>query len=155
MILILYITLTILMAILVLFLRGDRLHNYLVLESQEILKDGGFETFQEHPEKLPCGSTNFIDLLAKNGDLLICIEIETSARYALDNAVKAQHLKLPLVVVVPNRSIKKSVQIRFGKSNIKPGGCDIYILLLSQLKQEVMKCFPLFSAVNTNRKTKK
>jgi hypothetical protein len=145
----------VMLTILALFLRGDKLHNYLVLESENILQDGGFETFQEHPETLPDGRTDFIDLLGKRGDFLVCIEVETTARYARINAIKAQQLGLPLVVIVPNRSVRKSVQNKFDQAGLRPGGYDIYILLLAQLKQEVMNYFPLFSAANTNGKTKK
>lgn len=144
-----------LLTILVLFLRGDSLHNFLVLEAENILQDEGFETFCEHPEKLPDGRTDFIDLLARRGDFLICVEVETTARRALVNVAKAQQLGLPLIIIVPNRSVRKSVQNKLDKAGIRPGGHAIYILLLSQLKQEVTNCFPLFSAANNNGKTKK
>ena len=145
----------VLLTILVSFLRGDKLHNYLVLESENILLEAGYETSLEHPEKLPDGGTDFIDLQARHGNFIICIEVETTPRYILTNAVKAQQLGLPLVVVVPNRSVQKAVRNKLSQVNIQPGGCDIYILLLSQLKQAVTKCFPLFSAANTHGKTKK
>ena len=143
---------TLILTVLVLFLRGDKLHNYLVVESENILQGGGFETSQEHPKKLPDGSLDFIDLFAKRDNCLICIEVETSARRVLINAAKAEQLRLPLIVIVPTRKIKKSVQNKLGKSTIKPAGCDIYILLLSQLEQELTNCFPLFSAANEGRK---
>lgn len=145
----------VLLTILVLFLRGNTLHTYLVLESEKILRDGGFETSLEHPEKLPDGGTDFIDLLARRGDFLVCIEVETTARYVRTNAVKARQLGLPLVVIVPNRSVKKAVQNKLRQADVRPGGYDIYILLLSELKQELTKYFPLFSAANTHGKTKK
>ncbi|MCK4998878.1 MAG: hypothetical protein KAS23_05055 [Anaerohalosphaera sp.] len=149
------VTSVLLLTAIVLFIRGDRLHNYLVLESEKILQNADFETYQEHPQKLSSGGLDFVDLLAKRKDFIVCIEVETSARYAKTNAIKAQQLGLPLVVIVPDQRVKKSVQNKLIQVNIKPGGYDIYILLLSQLKQEVTKCFPLFSAANTNGKTKK
>ncbi len=149
------ITLIISLMIIALFLRGGKLHNYLVLESECILQDAGFETHQEHPKKLPDGGLDFIDLLVQRGNCLICIEVETSARHVLTNAAKAQQLELPLIVIVPTRKVKKAVQNKLSNSAIKPAGCDIYILLLSQLKQELTNCFPLFSSANEGRKNKK
>lgn len=149
------ITSVVALAILALFLRGGNLHNYLVLESEGIFRDAGFETHQEHSKKLPDGGVDFIDLLAKKGDFMICIEVETSARYVLTNAAKAQQLELPLIVIVPTRKVKKAVQNKLSNSAIKPAGCDIYILLLSQLRQELTDCFSLFSPANEGRKNKK
>ena len=149
------ITSVVALAILALFLRGGTLHNYLVLESEGILQDAGFETHREHPQHLPDGSLDFIDLLVQRGNCLICIEVETSARHVLTNAAKAQQLELPLIVIVPTRKVKKAVQNKLSKSTIKPAGCDIYILLLSQLKQELTNHFPLFSSANEGRKNKK
>lgn len=149
------ITTAIILAILALFLRGESLHNYLVLESEGILQGAGFETHQEHPQKLPDGGLDFVDLLAKKAGLIVCIEVETSARHVLTNAAKAEQLGLPLIVIVPTRKIQKSVQNKLSSSTIKPAGCDIYILLLSQLRQELTNCFPLFSSANEGRENKK
>jgi len=143
------------LAILAIFLRGGNLHNYLVLESECILREAGFETHRECPKYLPDGGLDFIDLLAQQGNCLICVEIETSARHVLTNAAKAQQLELPLIVIVPTRKVKKAVQNKLSSDAIKPAGCDIYILLLSQLKQELTNCFPLFSSANEERENKK
>jgi hypothetical protein len=60
--------LTLIMALsllaLMLFLRGGKLHNYLVLEIEHIFQQAGFQTQQEHPQQLPDGNVDFIDLLA-------------------------------------------------------------------------------------------
>lgn len=149
------ITLTISLMTLALFLRGGKLHNYLVTESEGILQNAGFETYQEHPKKLSDGGVDFIDLLAEKEGFLACIEVETSARYVLINAAKAEQLGLPLMVVVPTRKVKRAVQNKLSKTAIKPGGRDIYILMLAQLKQEVTNCFSLFSPANEGRKNKK
>jgi len=148
-------TLIISLTALALFLRGGKLHNYLVTESEGILQGAGFETHQEHPKKLSDGGVDFIDLLAQKGDFMICIEVETSASYVLTNAAKAQQLELPLIVIVPTRKVKKAVQNKLSNSAIKPAGFDIYILLLSQLRQELTDCFSLFSPANEGRKNKK
>lgn len=147
------ITSVVALGILALFLRGGALHNYLVLESEGILQNAGFETYQEHPKKLPDGGLDFIDLLAEREGFLVCIEVETSARYVLTNAAKAEQLGLPLIVVVPTRKVKRAVQNKLRKTDIRPGGHDIYILLLAQLKKGVMNYFPLFPPVSNHGKT--
>ena len=124
------ITSVVALAILALFLRGGNLHNYLVIKSEGILQGAGFETRQECPKKLPDGGLDFVDLLAEKEGFLVCIEVETSARYVLTNAAKAEQLGLPLIVIVPTRKIQKSVQNKLSSSTIKPAGHDIYILLL-------------------------
>lgn len=150
-----YMAILVVLVTLALFLRGGNLHNYLVIESEGILQNAGFKTYQEHPKKLSDGGVDFIDLLVQKDDFLICIEVETSARYVLTNAAKAEQLGLPLVVIVPTRKVRKAVWNKLRKSAIKPAGCDIYILLLSQLKQGLMNCFPLFSPANDGGKNKK
>lgn len=149
-----YIMITAALATLALFLRGGNLHNYLVLESEGILQSAGFETYQECPKKLPDGDLDFVDLLAEREGFVVCIEVETSARHVLRNAAKAELLELPLVVIVPSRKVKKAVQNKLNNSNIRPGNHDIYILMLAQLKQELTKCFPLFSSANEPWKNK-
>lgn len=146
---------SIVMVILALFLRGGILHNYLVIASEDIFQNAGFDTHQECPIKLPDGGLDFVDLLAEKNGFLVCIEVETTARYVLTNAAKAEQLGLPLVVVVPTRKVKLAVQNKLSKTNVKPGGHDIYILMLTQLKQELTNCFPLFSSANTGRENKK
>jgi hypothetical protein len=136
------------------FLRGGSLHNYLVCEAGKIFRNAGYETHQEHPEKLPDGGLDFIDLLARRGKFVICIEVELSARYILSNATKARKLKLPLVVLVPSRRVQIAVRNKLEKAGISLPKHRIYILLLSQLEQEVMNYFPLFFAVNKNRENK-
>lgn len=152
---IMYITIAMTLTILALFLRGGNLHNYLVLESEGILQDAGFDTHQECPRTLPDGALDFIDLLAERDGFIVCVEVETSARHVLTNAAKSEQLGLPLVVIVPSRKVKRAVQNKLNNSNIRPGNHDIYILMLSQLKQELTNCFPLFSSANEGRKNKK
>lgn len=141
------ITLT-LLAGLVLFLRGGALHNHLVLETESIFKRAGFNTQQEYPQRLPDGRLDFIDLLVERGNCMICVEIETSARYVLTNAAKADQIGLPLIVIVPNRKVKMAVQKKLAQSQITAGGLSIYILLLSQVEKGFTNFFPLFSSVN-------
>ena len=139
----------------IMLLRGGKLHEYLVLETENIFRKAGFKTRQECPQRLSDGSLDFVDILAERNDFLICIEIETSARYVVTNAKKAEKLGLPLIVVVPNKKVQKAVKSKLRKAKIKPGKTRIYILLLDQVKQHVTNYFPLFSQVNAYRKNKK
>lgn len=137
------------------FLRGGSLHNYLVCETEKIFRGAGFDTHQEHPKKLAGGGLDFVDLLAEGDDLVICVEIETSSRHVLDNVAKARELGLPLVIIVPSRKVQKTVKSKLEKAggDLKRG--HIYILLLSQLEQEVTNCLPLFSLANGQRENRK
>lgn len=149
------ILMTIFFAILAFFLRGSQLHNYLVCETEKIFQGAGFGTHQEHPKKLADGGLNFVDLLAEGDDFVICVEIETSSRHVLDNAAKASELNLPLIVIVPTRKVQKAVKSKLKKAGIKPKKYLIYILLLSQLEQELTNCFPLISLANGKRENRK
>jgi len=144
-----------LLLLLIFGLRGGLLHNYLVLEADKIFRQAGFKTHQEHPQSLPDGRMDFIDLFVQREKCMICIEIETSARNVRSNAIKADQIGLPLMVIVPNRKVQKAVQNKIDKARITAGGLRIYVLLLDQLQKEVMNCFPVFSLANTGRKNKK
>jgi len=123
-------------------MRGKTLHNYLAMEAERILRNEGFETSQECPEELSNGRIDFIDILARKNNFAVCVEIETTPRYVLTNAAKSQELGLPLMVIVPNRKVKKAVEKRLSSVDLRPGGMDIYLLLLSQLRQGLTNCFP-------------
>ena len=126
------------LATIALFLRGGKLHNYLVLETENLLNRAGFETSLEHPERLPDGRLDFVDIMARRGEAMVCVEVETTPRYVLTNAAKAERLGIPLIVVVPNKKVQKKVRARLEHSGIRPGGEQIYILLLSHLNKELM-----------------
>lgn len=137
------------------FLRGGSLHNYLVCEAERIFQSAGYETHQEHPEKLPCGGLDFIDLLARRGGFAVCVEVELSARYVLSNVSKCRQLDLPMVVLVPSRKVQKAIMGKLKKAGITPGKHRLCILLLGQLEQEVTNYCSLFVAVSKNQKTNK
>ena len=148
------VTITILVS-LALFLRGGALHNHLVLETENIFKQAGFDTQQESPQRLPDGRLDFIDLLVQRGNCMICVEIETSARYVLTNAAKADQIGLPLIVIVPNKKVKMAVQRKLALAQITAGGLRIYVLLLSQVEKGFTNYFSLFSSVNEGWKNRK
>lgn len=124
------------------YLRGGGLHNHLVREVRQIFQEAGFCTREEHPIHIPNGHLDFIDLLVKRGDCSICVEVETSARHVLSNAAKAEQAGLPMWIIVPNRKVRKAVANKLDSSSLRPGGLRIYILLLGQLEQQLMKYFP-------------
>ena len=137
-------------------MRGRTLHNYLVLEADKIFQKAGFKTACESPQQLPDGGVDFVDLLVERGSYLLCVEVETTARYVLTNVGKAVQLGLPLIILVPNIKVKKAVSKRLQNAPKSMAEHRITILLLGQLEYEVMNYFPLFSAANKqweNRKT--
>jgi hypothetical protein len=86
---------------------------------------------------------------------MVCVEIETSTRNFLSNSAKADQLGMPLIVVVPNRKVKKAVQKKLEQNQITAGGFRIYILLLNEIEKGFTNYFSLFSSVNDDGKNKK
>ncbi|AQQ70919.1 hypothetical protein SMSP2_01282 [Limihaloglobus sulfuriphilus] len=125
-------------AVIAFFLRGGKLHTHLALQTESLLNRAGFETRLEHPEKLPDGRLDFVDILARRGEAMIFVEIETTPRYVLTNAAKAERLGIPLIIVVPSKKVQKEVKARLRCSGLRPGGEQICILLLNHLNKELM-----------------
>jgi hypothetical protein len=138
-----------------LWLRGGAFHNYLVAQSGEVFRQAGFQVAVEQAFTIEDGTLDFIDLVARRGNCVICVEIETSARYVLVNAAKADALGLPLWIIVPDRKVHAAVARKLAKAPYRPAGLKIYILFLSELNQVVTKYFPLFSPVNESRENRK
>ncbi len=150
--------LTVMMACLigwVLFLRGGQFHNWLVLEAEKICRKAGLETEAESPQRLPDGRIDFVDLLVRGDKVVVCIEVETSARNVLSNARKAERLGLPLIVLVPTRRVHQAAQRKLAGVDLRPGGWAICFLLLTQLKPSLSFYFPLISPANRPRENKK
>ncbi len=101
------------------------------------------------------GGKDFIDLVAWRGDFLICIEVETTTRNVLSNALKAQRLGRPLIILVPNVKVRKAVERKLSQCQLTPGGQPICVLLVGQLQQEVMNCLALIFPANGERENKK
>ena len=136
-------------------LRGGGFHNYLVAEAGRILRQAGFDTALEHPENMPNGGKDFIDLVAWRGNFLICIEVETTTRNAVSNALKAQRLGRPLIILVPNVKVRKAVERKLSECRLTSGGRPICVLLVGQLQKEVANCLTLISPANGKRENKK
>ena len=138
-----------------LFIRGGAFHNHMVHEADAIFGRAGFRTWLEQAVPLLDNRRDFLDLVVQRGNCTLCVEVETSARHVRVTAAKADALGLPLWIVVPNRKVRQSVVNKLDKVSYRPGGRKIYILLLGQLDQILMNCFPLFSPANETRENRK
>ena len=131
-------------------LRGGTLHNHLARQVGDIFAGYGFQVNFEHPVKLANGDADYIDIFVERGDCQIAIEIETTARHAIDNAIKADLACLPLWIIVPNHKVKSSLTKKLITANIKPAGLRINLLLLGTLKQTLTIYLPLITTANNN-----
>lgn len=84
------------------------------------------------------GTNYYFDLLAIKGQYKVACEVETTRRHAIDNALKASIVDIPLWFIVPTRNIKNQIADRLKKLRMKPGSEPIKILLLDQLEQELL-----------------
>lgn len=136
-------------------MRGEQFHRYLVAQAARAFQDGGFKVALECPQRCPDGGTAFIDLVAsrrQHGSMsIIACEVETTPRNAMRNIRKVQALELPLLVLVPSRTVKLAVldQLRAVPDS------RICVLLLSELPQALADCFSSFPAANGQGKTGK
>lgn len=129
-------------------MRGGLLHNYLAARAAEIFKAFGLEARTECPLRLRNGRLDFVDLLVWGGNHALACEVETTPRHVLANVEKAQALKLPLWVIVPNRQICRTVSRKVWRSWSGRGGPVIKFLTISQLPRTVVDCFPLIFPAN-------
>ena len=138
-------------------LRGDAFHNFLVSEAAQAFRQAGFEVTTECALRLRSGEKDYVDILARHTQkhLTVCCEVETSVRYTLVNAAKAEELGLPLVVVVPNHKLRYAVLRKLARRSGRSGRRGIQVLLLSGLRQRFTSCFPFFSAAKVHGKKKK
>jgi hypothetical protein len=133
-------------------LRGGDFHNMLVSQVAELYRSRGFETRLEHPLRLPDGRIDYVDLLVRTHDCLLLVEVETTPRYVVVNVEKARVAELPLVIVAPNRKVRRQVAAQLQRLPVIPNA-SIYLLLISQLRQVMADSFPVFPAANALGKT--
>ncbi len=126
-------------------MRGQPFHNYLVDEAAAELREAGFTVQTEVPLNLRNGQLDFLDILVRREDVRLGCEIETSARHAVSNALKAYRLGLPLIVVVPNRKVLAAVTRKLEAEFGELASAKIWISLPGQLRQAVTNCFSRFS----------
>ena len=112
------------------------------------------EVFTEHTWQVQteccikkAGTNHYFDLLAIKGQYKVVCEVETTRRHAIDNALKASIVDIPLWFIVPTRNTRNQIADRLKKLRMKPGNEPVKILLLDQLEQE------LVGYVNKNKST--
>ena len=96
-------------------IKGKAFHAYLVNTARDILQDHGFVTSIEVPMPLPDGRKNFIDLVGKQEQCTLAVEVETTERYVVSNTHNAATLELPLFIVVPSPKIKRRVLAKLAR----------------------------------------
>jgi hypothetical protein len=133
-------------------LRGKALHGFLVDEAATTFTDDGWQVRREYPIRLGNGTVNYADLFVQKGGVTLICEVETSARHALDNAVKAKAAGLPLWVVVPNQKVRTAVVRKLNRPDLAPGGELIRISLKGELRQRLVTVFSCFSTANPSGK---
>jgi hypothetical protein len=121
-------------------MRGNYFHNWMAREVQVLLISHGFTTYLEHGIPMPDGVTNYVDMLAVHGSFRLLVELETSERYVLVNALKAKILRIPLWIIVANRQLKRRIEAKLQKH--LPETTGIKVILLPYVEQELkqLKC---------------
>ncbi len=90
-------------------MRGKVLHKYMAQKVAERFVSLGFEVSAEYPTCLADGVKDYTDLLVSCGVFDLAIEIETTPRNVLTNAIKADNLGFRLWIVAPNKKISSVV----------------------------------------------
>ncbi len=135
--------------------RGGAFHAYLVAGLAGVLEREGFAVTIEHPLRMEDGCRDFVDILAGREGRLVAFEVETTARHALDNALKATRLHLPLCIVVPSRKIRSMVAGKLQSARLDRETDRIWILLPGEVQRRLKGCFSSFSTANTPWKDRK
>ena len=138
-----------------LWLRGGAFHNRLVKRCANTLQDAGFTVVLECPVKVAEGGTNFIDIMAWRGPVMVACEVETTPRNVVVNARSALALGLPLCLVIPNRRVRSAVINRLRRRLAGANWRRIWILLPDEVSQVVTNCISSFPSANGERKNGK
>ena len=118
-------------------MRGKLFHKMIVQKAKAVFTEHNWQVQTECCIK-KAGTNYYFDLLATKGRYEIACEIETTRRHAIDNALKASIVDIPLWFVVPTQNIRKQIADKLKKLRMKSGNEPIKILLLDQLKQELL-----------------
>ena len=118
-------------------MRGNLFHNMIVQKAKVVFTEHNWQV-QTECCIIKAETHYCFDLLATKGRYEIACEIETTRRHAIDNALKASIVDIPLWFIVPTRNIKNQIADRLKKLRMKPGNEPIKILLLDQLEQELL-----------------
>ncbi len=138
-----------------LWLRGSAFHNRLVKRCAQTLQDAGFNVALECPVEVAEGGTDFIDIMAWRGPVMVACEVETTPRNVVVNAERALDLGLLLYVVVPNRRVRSAAINRLRRRLPGANWQRIWILLPDEVSQVVTNCIPSFPSANEDRKNRK
>lgn len=116
-------------------MRGDPFHNELAGEVRVLLERLGWQVSTEK-RFMAAGTTAYFDLFAVKDGRGIALEIETTARHALDNAQKARAIGVPVWFVVPRRRTKRQI-VRKLDACLDAGGESVKVLLLGEIESEL------------------
>ncbi len=117
-------------------MRGDPLHNMMAHGTGITLGYFFTEVSSEHKYGKN-GVVTYLDLFARQNGFVLACEIETTARHAVDNAIKAAVVDIPLWIIVPTNNVKMKLLRKLKSLQLRPGGEPIKILLLGQLQGEL------------------
>ena len=117
-------------------MRGKTLHNLIAKKTRDEV-EGFFDSVDPEHRISNQRATTYVDLFARKDSFVLAIEIETTARHAVDNARKAAIVDVPLWIIVPTRRLKSKLTGKLGGPELRPGGRPIKILLLGELRQEL------------------
>jgi hypothetical protein len=109
-------------------MRGKLFHNRIVNEAGDIFIKYDWQVYTEHLFR--SGEiTTFFDLFAVRDNLRIACEIETTARHAVDNIIKALATGIYLWVIVPTRDISRKIEQKLSllDLDIHPGSISILL----------------------------
>lgn len=116
-------------------MRGDPFHNELAGEVRVLLERLGWQVSTEK-RFVAAGTTAYFDLFAMKDGRRIALEIETTARHALDNAQKARAIGVPVWFVVPRRRTKRQIVHKLDACLVA-GGESVKVLLLNEIESEL------------------
>lgn len=115
-------------------MRGGVFHNKIVEEAKAIFNNHGWQAYTEYRCN---GITTYLDLFAVRGSKKIACEVETTARHAVDNAVKALSADLDLWIIVPSRTLGRQIEHKLRYSGFNTKHQTIRNLLFCQLEVEL------------------
>lgn len=117
-------------------MRGGAFHNKIVEEVKAIFGNHNWQAYTEYRYRKN-GITTYLDLLAVRGNKKIACEVETTARHAVDNAVKALSAGVDLWIIVPSRTLGSQIEHKLRYSGLNTKHQTVRILLFCQLEAEL------------------
>lgn len=117
-------------------MRGGAFHNKIVEEVKAIFGNHNWQAYTEYRYRKN-GITTYLDLLAVRGNKKIACEVETTARHAVDNAVKALSAGVDLWIIIPSRTLGRKIEHRLISSGLNTKHQAVRVLLFCQLEAEL------------------